>query len=78
MLYARTKGVWMLIQVIYDAGYMCGTMSLCVQEREREEKGGSNAFVHLQNDDTDRRSHKARLFLLGITPMLYLPFGKKQ
>jgi hypothetical protein len=28
------------------------------------------ALSYLQKDDTDKRSHNARLFLLGITPML--------
>ncbi|KAA3472093.1 homeobox protein Hox-B3-like [Gossypium australe] len=30
-------------------------------------------FAYLQKDDTDNRSHRAKLFLVGITPLLYQP-----
>lgn len=35
---------------------------------------GSCTNSYLQKDETDNRSVKAKLFLVGMTPMLYLPF----
>ena len=38
----------------------------------------SKAFAYLKKDDTDNRSHRAKLFLVGIMPILYLPMIWKQ
>ena len=44
----------------------CEQMGLIAQQMSSLQE----ALSYLQKDDTDKRSHNAKLFLLGITPML--------
>jgi hypothetical protein len=47
-------------------GGMAQTEGLITQQKISVQE----ALSYLQKDDTDKRSHKAKLFLLGVTPML--------
>jgi hypothetical protein len=62
------------LQNIFYQVHFLYTSSLENEERRGEgcEQMSSlqKALSYLQKDDTDKRSHNARLFLLGITPML--------